>query len=454
MIEETRDVPTDPNTEEPHEEILRRATAVNMRCTEEHRNGRRIIELELPNGKGSSRKLSFPHESAIRLARCQFETLTALGNYEAILNSSTGQIEAGIESSGPFPLIMRLARLPEARTVYPEQEQLFEFEGEDEIAPEEPPTGRADVPREWVIELAISEPEITLEISRPTPEFETLDPIRFQRGWGRRPTFKIRGLSPRGHDEALRRLEDISASFFFELDLKKDVTLKLSKARPSRPSVRMRRTWQAEPGPLTVPRRRYSNEAVSLYTYGRSALGMPLLRFLAFYQCIEYYFPQHWNAEVIARVRRELTDPRFNPDEDPHIGRILQLAGARGKGGANEREQLRTTIESCMTSDDLRDFIHDNEHALDELLLRKGGIRGLTSISLNDKENKLTNQVANRIYDLRNRVVHAKEDGGPNLGVEVLLPFSAEADRLGADIALAQFVAQKVVIADRRGTLW
>jgi len=73
---------------------------------------------------------------------------------------------------------------------------------------------------------------------------------------------------------------------------------------------------------------------------------------------------------------------------------------------------------------------------------------------VNDKNDKLTNQVANRIYDLRNRVVHAKEDGGPAVGVEVLLPFSAESERLTADVALIRFIAQKVIIADRRGPLW
>lgn len=58
----------------------------------------------------------------------------------------------------------------------------------------------------------------------------------------------------------------------------------------------------------------------------------------------------------------------------------------------------------------------------------------------------LRNDVADRIYDIRCKIVHTKNDlreGEP----ELLLAFSAEAQRLDFDIELVQYVARSVLIA-------
>ena len=89
-----------------------------------------------------------------------------------------------------------------------------------------------------------------------------------------------------------------------------------------------------------------------------------------------------------------------------------------------------------------------------EALLAKNRLAGIAPLTPLDKNNRLTTQVANRIYDIRCRIVHAKEDGGPSGNTDVLLPFSAEADLLGPDVMLVRFVAQKAIIAGRRGNQW
>ncbi len=413
------------------------------------------LALELPNGRNKTRRVWVDQEAARHFLDVQFEDIVVLGPYDAITNTATGVIEAKIEGRGPAGSFVALSRIPEARITRPNQEALFEFEEDDEIIVDGTPISPTG-PREWAIRLETSDADVAVEISRRSPEIGALDLRTLEREAYRpwRPTLKILGLTPRRHDEALSTLEDAAAAFFFELDLKRNIAMKLSRARVLTRPVRARSFHGAQAAPLSVPRRKYSNEAVSLYTYGRSASGMPLLQFLAFYQCIEYYFPQYWNAELIARMRRALNDPRFNPDEDPHVGRLLQIAGSRGRTGASEREQLRTTVDACVDPDEIAEFIGENEVALTELTMRSGGLTGVAAIKLNDRNDKLTNQVANRIYDLRNRVVHAKEDGGPAAGVEVLLPFSAESERLTADVALIRFIAQKVIVADRRGPLW
>ena len=220
----------------------------------------------------------------------------------------------------------------------------------------------------------------------------------------------------------------------------------LADSRPASGADRRTRTA------LTIPQKKYSNEAISLYIYGRSAASMPLLQFLAYYQCIEYFFPLYWNAEMISRVRRTLNDPRSNSDNDKDVNRLIQMMSTRGKAGAPERDQLQATIAGCVDSDEIATFLQCCSEGMTKTLTTKGYISGVRPLALHDKENKLTHQVANRLYDLRCRVVHSKEDGGTSQ-IDVLLPFSREAERLSADIVLARFLAQKAIIASRGGRL-
>jgi hypothetical protein len=54
--------------------------------------------------------------------------------------------------------------------------------------------------------------------------------------------------------------------------------------------------------------------------------------------------------------------------------------------------------------------------------------------------------VAARIYDIRCKIVHTKDDEH-QLGHGMILPFSEEADELELDNVLLEFVAQKVLIS-------
>jgi hypothetical protein len=66
-------------------------------------------------------------------------------------------------------------------------------------------------------------------------------------------------------------------------------------------------------------------------------------------------------------------------------------------------------------------------------------------ISLENAEVDLRNQIADRIYDIRCKIVHTKfsdEDSD-----DVLLPSSEETSRLHYDIDLLQYLASKSLIA-------
>lgn len=207
----------------------------------------------------------------------------------------------------------------------------------------------------------------------------------------------------------------------------------------------MRGPFTAQGTPPEFPKNRYSNAALALYNYGRSATGLPLLQFLAYYQVLEFFFPVFTRDELIRRLRAKLKDPRFDPGDDVQLGAILTVASTAGRGAPSEREQLRATIRATVDAATLEEFLRSDAQFLDHFS-DKNAIRGVAKISVDKNPADLRDQVADRIYDIRCRVVHTKQDGGDST-TELLLPSSPEVNALGPDILLARLIAQHALIA-------
>jgi hypothetical protein len=173
---------------------------------------------------------------------------------------------------------------------------------------------------------------------------------------------------------------------------------------------------------------------------------MPLLQFLAFYQTIEYYFPTYSQAEARRKIKNILKDPRFNSGKDSDLGKILTVIKSNiGYGFGDERSQLKATIQECIDPDQLRAYITATDERK-EVFSSK--VKGLTEhkISINNPSADLRPEVADRVYDIRCKIVHTKS-GMSEGDIDLLLPFSKEAQQLYYDIDLVQYIAQQVLIA-------
>jgi hypothetical protein len=245
------------------------------------------------------------------------------------------------------------------------------------------------------------------------------------------------------HEEAVALLEKISNALFFEIEIKFNIPIALQRIRPL---VRPRSRLPSERPELAFPASEYDPQPMSLYWYARSAAGMPLLQYLALYQVLEFYFPIYAQQDVHQRLKNILRNPGFNPHSDSDVGRLVSLLrGAKGRTN-DERTQLKATLQACIHEQELRDFVNNDEE-------RSGFLtkdRGLNAHRLqwSNKESDLRSEVATRIYDIRCKIVHTKnEDAGE---AELLLPFSKEAESLHFDIELIQFAAREVLIANSR----
>jgi hypothetical protein len=246
----------------------------------------------------------------------------------------------------------------------------------------------------------------------------------------------------RAHDDAVAVLVKISDSLFFQLDAVLGVGLRLVRRRTLYARGFHGRCAEGTLKDIKFPDKEYDSAPMSLYWYGRSAVGMPLLQFLAFYQVMEFYFPSYFKAEARKEVRRIIKDPGFREDRDADIGRILATLSYRG---ADELSMFRATLVECVSAVEMRDFLEADE---DRRKFFTTGSKGLSShrIPIANASADLRNDVADRLYQIRCRIVHSKGDIRDE-EEELLLPFSKEAEQLVHDIALIHFLAQQVLIA-------
>ncbi|MBU7574508.1 MAG: hypothetical protein KAF64_14220 [Hydrogenophaga sp.] len=379
--------------------------------------GERVFRVGIPCGRERRWISCFNFSSFERLLSVPFEDYVFLQGLDAVCNYKTGTVEAAVRALGASSSRSLLSRLLKV-----------------------PPGVSADHNAATGLELLSPDQKTSLAISEPSAELSKL-----VRGPSPRLSISLTADGITQHDKALEHLRRVSDALFFQIDLLHDVTFTLVRERRS--LARRRRSTRAEQPPdIAFPVHEYDSAPISLYWYARSAIGMPLLQYLAYYQVIEYYFPTYSQADARRKLKAVLKDPGFRGDRDADLGRLLSAIHVSRSGAfGDERSQLRATLLECIDAEAVRQFITADSVRSDFLSSK---VRGLCDhkIPIASPTADLRADVAERIYEIRCKIVHTKTDA-KNSEFELLLPFSKEAEQLAHDIELVQFVAQQVLIA-------
>jgi hypothetical protein len=378
------------------------------------------VRVAMKCGRDTRRLVLWSAEGINHLLAVPFERYVFLSDLEAICSYSEGSIEAAVRPIGPA--------LVATAFLY---RRLF---GGDR-------TGNIDLKTAKISLAPPHEGLPHIEISQSSEVFNTISrvPIR------NRLTLKLTGCHVTTHDAAIALLQKIAGSVFFQVDLMFNVPLALERERRRVPPGRRSRST-ASPVDLQYPQTQFDKAPLSLYSYARSAAGMPLLQFLAFYQVIEFYFPIYSQSEAQRRLKAILKDPTFRGDRDADIAKLLAAIHVSRSGAfGDERAQLRATLLECTDSEALRQFLEGDEERK-EFFQTKSKSLPYHRLPLANPSADLRNEVAERIYDIRCKIVHTKTDGRDG-AVELLLPFTPEAEQLSFDIELVQYLAQQVLIS-------
>jgi len=376
--------------------------------------------VEFPCGRDKRQIFLSDSDDVEALLSIQFEKFSFLSDYEVLVSRADQRLEAPVR-----PLAAPAARLLRLFGVEDLLDDAEQINAGTTIANCSKIFGGASV-----------------ELKLQTPSRECRQLLRVS-GRPGMLTLLISGLDLQTHDQATETLKKLSTALFVQIDASYGVALTLM---PRRRTVvrRRRRPESTDPATITFPEQEYDDAPASLYFYGREAMRMPLLQFLAFYQTIEFYFPTYSQAAARRRIRNILKDPAFRPDRDSDLARVLTTIDPVGRFGlGDERAQLLATISECVDPQELRLFI---EAAEDMKVFLSTKNKTLTDVRLpiENTELDLRQSVTERIYDIRCRIVHTK---GTRRDVDLLLPNSKEAAMLGHDIELVQFLARKTLIA-------
>lgn len=410
----------EPDPVEVFTKVQERCRAAKIECTrEDDFEGKPFLRLALPAGR-ETRTLVLRSSDAKALLAIPFESYRYLEGYEAICSYQENYIEAAVRQVGyPFNLRRLFGEFPRF--------------GDD---PEWPPriTLRGD-----------GDPaNVELELGPRSDAGKVL----FAFGQVQPVSLILRGVTITTHDRARHLLEGYGNALFLEVDAKVGVSLQLNRERRREPP--RRRTVQAGTvDDLVFPSNLYDREPMSLYWYARGANGMPLLQFLAYYQVIEFYFPIYAQQEIRRQVRNVVKDPGFSAHSDRDIGRLVDLLSATRGGNlwGDERSELLATLRTCLDANAIRDLISSERYG--GCFERKVKRLTNTTLRMAASDDELVSRTAERIYEIRCKIVHTKDDRShENLGL--LLPFSPEADRLGPDIDLVEFVSRRVLAAAGR----
>ncbi|MFJ4843894.1 hypothetical protein [Streptomyces sp. NPDC088733] len=252
-------------------------------------------------------------------------------------------------------------------------------------------------------------------------------------------TLKVLLSAAPGVEAGTGTAQRIADSLLFELDAKHGLALSLIPWERGRvPGVA--RLDVATENTVSFPATSIPREVAALFGFAAEASDNPPFAFLSYYQVLEYYMPLTSKREALRRIRREMRDFAFDVANDASVLRILN-AVERSKG-LSEEDALKILVRDCAREDKLKEFFESEK--TEKHFSSKGPIVGVPSVNLKATNETLATQAAKRVYALRNRIVHAKDD--PKYAeTPQLLPRSGEAYALVPDVLLARFLALETI---------
>jgi hypothetical protein len=410
--------------------------SVDLEDDESEVKNHKGVIIQIPEGRDTKNIILLDDKEIKTVEKSQFEKFKFIKSYEAIWSSELKTLECQIQTEGVMQSSMMLKR----RLDFLFGKKVAQTEEDDEISPKN-------------YEFPSPDEKTKIYLGECSLEFSILTSYKrqlfFSRGRLRTIiTLRIEGLELMTHEQALQYLLKIGNSVLFQIDLATNVPIHLSFDRDIFKELRIRNVSKTSPA-LKPPKFEYDHETMSLYWYARTALNMPLLQFLAFYQILEFYFPQYSYKEAQQKIKNLFKNPTFDINKDNDIAQVLNIikVSSKGKTFGDERTQLKATIQSCVDNESLWDFFYETTERkdfFDAQAKNKGLVK--QKISFTNKEADIRVDTANRIYEMRCRIVHTKDEDE----LDLILPTSPEISLLKQDLELIEFIARRVLIAGGR----
>lgn len=200
-------------------------------------------------------------------------------------------------------------------------------------------------------------------------------------------------------------------------------------------------------GGQLFPYKSYNLELIKYYYQGVST-DIPFTQYLAFYHVAEFFFQTISEQEAFEEIKRFITRPSFSPHRKEDIRQFYskikkKIRDQREDGAWDERTGLLLCLKKYITDvEELKNSISAiDPSAIDYY---KNNVVPFADegkeINFNDISDGIYAVIRNRIYSVRNAIVHSKE--GERLRYE---PFKHDQD-LSKEIPLIRAVSEEIII--------
>ena len=168
---------------------------------------------------------------------------------------------------------------------------------------------------------------------------------------------------------------------------------------------------------------------------------IPILKFLTFYQVLEYFFIKVSDELLYQGISTKLNDPKFKTVNTSDLDRVIKIVEDHRRTN-DETEMLKNVLKKFINESDLRNFIDSYETYIDDNIYTK--TRTLFGEELIPDERYVFGNIARCIKTVRNALVHSSDRYERH---ERHIPFSESTEIVKKEIPLVKFLAEKVIIS-------
>ena len=192
--------------------------------------------------------------------------------------------------------------------------------------------------------------------------------------------------------------------------------------------------------PIELTYKKYNPELLEYIKSAESVIYLPF-RFLSFFQVIEYHCDRSTYKSFSRELKEIMMKPDFHINVEKYIPKAVQLFRKKAPNISKERAKILNVIKEFISIDDFNETFADL-NVLDGSISFSNGLK-IPAINM-DSESKFFNTLTDRIYKLRNAIVHSNPDYDEEKA-KPLIPNTDDLYKLEYELQLIKYIADNIV---------
>jgi hypothetical protein len=262
-------------------------------------------------------------------------------------------------------------------------------------------------------------------------------------------TIKVFNLKGKNIDDSIIKSTDLIDRCLFSISSLKEIPMELIEQWPIRNKDEKNSSnflfgEQVNDNNLPIPKLKLNSTLIKFHKQATST-DIPSLKYLAFYQVLEFHFLIVADEQLYYNLSRRINDLKFNTESN-NLDKIIKDV-TNHKRVNDETEMLKNVLKKYIQEDELIDFIKDFEsHIGKNVYTSKREVFGVSISATALNTGHVYGNIAKTIKAIRNALVHSSDRHERN---DRYIPYSKEGTKLIQDeIPLIKYLADKVIIAN------